>query len=85
MIKKKWVTALLVMLTGVAFLIACNKGSGDDDDTNQPGADDFKKGMLINYADQIIIPAYTDLNAKMVTLESAVNAFLDALCEPMKR
>lgn len=78
MIKKKWVTALLAMLAGGVFFIACSKGSGGDDNTNQPGADDFKKGMLINYADRIIIPAYTDLSTKMVTLESAVNAFLDA-------
>lgn len=78
MSKKKWITALLVMLAGGAFFIACSKGSGGDDDKNQPAADDFKKRMLVNYADQIIIPAYTDLNAKMATLESAVNAFLEA-------
>ncbi len=79
MIKWNWIAGVLVVLTGSVLFVACSKGGNDgDDNPNPPGADDFKKNMLVNYADKIIIPAYTDLNAKIITLESAVNAFLDA-------
>ena len=34
--------------------------------------------MLVNYADDIIIPVYTELDAELTDLEAAVNAFLAA-------
>ncbi|MBS1661435.1 MAG: imelysin family protein [Bacteroidetes bacterium] len=66
------------MLLGIAVFLGCGKSGGDGGGGSQNSSDDFKKGMLVNYADNIIIPAYVDLNAKLGTLETSVNAFLAA-------
>lgn len=68
--KNKATILLLIML----FSISCGKeSSGPGDQTK----DEFdKSAMLINYADNLIIPAYTSLQEKMPGLEIAVNTFL---------
>lgn len=79
-----------VLLTAVLF--ACSKGKSDEGADNSSVHNDFKKGMLINYADNIITPAYNNLNAKLGALETAIAAFLaapstttqDALRQPFK-
>lgn len=79
MFRKKTVAIFSITLIALFTLYACSKGSsggGTDDPGNS--VDEFKTDMLKNYADNIIIPAYTDLNAKIATLETSVNAFLDA-------
>ena len=68
-----------IAICAVAFsiiLYACSKGGGTGTETPPSGDDEFKKGMLTNYADNIIIPAYTDLQAKLASLEGNVQAFL---------
>ncbi|RYD94272.1 MAG: hypothetical protein EOP54_17790, partial [Sphingobacteriales bacterium] len=48
-----------VVLALTVFIIACSKKSGTD---NGPVPTNFDKAaMLTNYADNLIIPAYTDL------------------------
>ena len=80
MFRKKTITTFFIALISLFTLYACSKGSNGGGGTEEPGngVDEFKTDMLKNYADQIIIPAYTDLNAKVITLENSVNAFLDA-------
>lgn len=66
---------LLVVLS-IAFVLfyACGKdGNGGD---NGGATDTFKKNMLINYADTLILPAYTELQTKLVSLEQSANDFL---------
>ncbi len=73
MSKIKLFTAALLL--GV-LLYACNK---DKKNNGTPVSNDqLKKTMLVNYADTLIIPAYTDLQAKLATLETSANSFLDA-------
>src|SRR5262245_58861020 len=65
-----------LLISAAALLYACSKSSDGDGDNNS--TDEFKKTMLINYADNLIIPSYTDLSSKLSALETSVNAFLDA-------
>lgn len=79
---------LVLLLALITF--TCEKEGDKDDDS--ASADAFKSGMLLNYADNIIVPAYTDLNTKLGNLSTSVNAFLaapspstlDATREPFK-
>ncbi|MCC8411198.1 imelysin family protein [Mucilaginibacter sp. UR6-1] len=65
---------LITVLAATFFIIACSKKSGTD---NGPVATNFDKGaMLTNYADNLIIPAYTDLQTQIAALETAANTFL---------
>jgi len=69
-------TYLLLVLLGSAALVSCDNGT----DPTEPSAssnDAFKTAMLTNYADRIIIPAYSALNTNLATLEAPLNAFLD--------
>lgn len=74
--KNTW-RIVLVMIT-VAVFYACSKSSGDNGGNNNPGNDAFKTAMLTNYADNLIVPAYTDFQSKVNVLETAVNNFLNA-------
>lgn len=62
---------IVTMMAAVAILSACGKENGDDD--NQ--AFD-RREMLINYADNLIIPAFGDLSSATTVLETRVNAFV---------
>lgn len=74
--KNTWRIALAMMT--VAFVCyACSKSSGDGENNN-PGNDAFKTGMLTNYADNLIVPAYTDFQSKVNAMETVVNNFLNA-------
>lgn len=75
--KLKLLAAGGVVLTMVV-LFACSKSKDGDGNEPPAGTDAFKKGMLENYADNIVIPAYTDLSTKLGQLETAVAAFLEA-------
>jgi len=62
---------ILISIALLSLLIACNK-----DDENGGNTDFNRQEMLINYADNLIIPAFNDLSAKIAVLESASQAFL---------
>lgn len=71
---KKFLGVLLIVLS----LYAC----GDDDTTQTPDENGMgeslsfdRSAMLINWADNIIIPGYQDFVAKVTTLETATAAF----------
>lgn len=74
--KNKWIMVLAALGTTAVFY-ACSKGSSGDSD-NGGSNDTFKSGMLTNYADNLIMPAYADFQSKITSLESAVNGFLVA-------
>ncbi|GAA4312179.1 imelysin family protein [Mucilaginibacter gynuensis] len=64
----------IAVLALTLFIIACSKKSATD---NSPQADGFDKGaMLTNYADNLIIPAYTGLQQQIALLETSTNNFL---------
>jgi predicted lipoprotein len=74
--KKKWISALVLLLATIV-IIACSKKSGGS--TDQPSENGFDKGaMLVNYADQLITPAYSSLQQQLDLLETATNIFLNA-------
>ena len=66
---------LVFVLAGIVFY-ACTKNEGTTDPA-PASTDAFKSSMLTNYADNIIIPAYGDLTAKLTALETQINGFLD--------
>ncbi|MCW3124257.1 MAG: hypothetical protein JWQ38_3749 [Flavipsychrobacter sp.] len=60
------------VLAGV-FLYACNKDKGN----STPASNDtFKKNMLVNYADTLIMPAYADMQSKLTLLEQSADNFI---------
>lgn len=61
----------VVVLTIV--MVAC---SGSDDGDNKPKDNFDRQTMLINWADNIIIPVFQDLNTKLETLVTAKNTFV---------
>jgi predicted lipoprotein len=75
-LNRKIAAAAITVLATATFIIACSKGGGGGtpDPVNPTGFD--KTAMLTNYADNIIIPAYTTLQTQSAALETAVNTFL---------
>ncbi|WP_207514313.1 imelysin family protein [Longitalea luteola] len=63
--------AVLALTTGVF----CNKSADGEGDGNDKGFD--KTGMLTNYADQLIIPAYALLQEKVNNFQALANTFLE--------
>lgn len=58
----------------VALLLACSSDSSDSDDGNQ---DQFnRQAMLVNWADNIIIPAYQDFSLQLDEMVTDKNEFL---------
>lgn len=66
---KKSVLFLLVL----SFVIAC---SSDDNNPNNQNDGFDRSAMLVNWADNIIIPVYQDLNSKLQTLVTEKDAFI---------
>ncbi|RFZ89968.1 hypothetical protein D0C36_23715 [Mucilaginibacter conchicola] len=67
---------LSVILAVTVAVIACSK-SGTELGGSKPDESGFDKtAMLTNYADNLIIPAYTTLQTQVGLLETAVNTFL---------
>lgn len=66
----------VVILAIAGFAIACSKSSGSDGPDGADGSGFDKAGMLTNYADNLIIPAYTNMQTQVGLLETAVNTFL---------
>jgi predicted lipoprotein len=67
-------SGVICLVITAMICYACSKSSNGDADVN--GADVFKTDMLTNYADNIIIPAYTDLQSKLAALDISLNTFL---------
>ncbi len=60
----------------LAFIIAAITACSSDNDSPEETNDTFDRGaMLTNWADNIIIPAYTSFNAKVVEMEAATTTF----------
>ncbi|TBO41035.1 imelysin family protein [Pedobacter kyonggii] len=71
-INKTGIFALSALL--ILFYISCSKKSNP---TDEPAANGFDKtAMLTNYADNLIIPAYEQTQAKLTLLQTTVNTFL---------
>lgn len=64
---------ICLVLTAIVCY-ACSKSS--DKEPNTGGTDTFKTEMLTGYADNIIVPAYTDLQSKLGALDISLNTFL---------
>lgn len=56
---------VLFLLTGISILLACDRKSGGGDRPFD------RKAMLENYANQIILPTFSELNQKTTVLQSA--------------
>lgn len=70
MLKVKSSFGILAVLSVAIFVFfACNK------DTESPSGNFDRKKMLENYADNLIIPAFNELNRKSDALSSAINNF----------
>lgn len=65
---------MLLVLLLTTF--SCGKSSSPVDEAVNNGFD--KTAMLTNYADQLLIPAYADLQQKLLLLVPAINTFLAA-------
>lgn len=70
--KKIYGILVLLLLTA----LSCGKSSNPVDEPVINGFD--KTAMLTNYADNLIIPAYTDMQQKLQLLVPSVNVFLAA-------
>lgn len=65
-----------ILLVALVFN-ACSSSSDDGSDLPTGGKDDFNRGeLLINVADNIIIPAYEDLSTKLNDLEDQKDIFI---------
>ena len=73
---KKSLFLLFLLAVGLITLYSCSKSSGTPDPDPVKGFD--KTAMLANYADNLIIPGYSDMQAKMNTLQAAAELFLNA-------
>ncbi|WP_282121870.1 imelysin family protein [Algibacter mikhailovii] len=61
----------------ICCMVACS--SSDDNPGGGNNGDGYNRGaLLINMADNIIIPAFQDLDAKLETLKSSKNTFIAA-------
>src|SRR5690349_23037273 len=69
---KRLVLLAIIPLAALAFYACKKSSSGGDASTN----DTFKKSMLFNYADTLIIPAYMALQMKLDMLEQSAKTFL---------
>ncbi|MEP0212266.1 MAG: imelysin family protein, partial [Cellulophaga sp.] len=65
-----------ILLIALVFN-ACSSSSDDGSDLPTGGKDDFNRGeLLVNVADNIIIPAYEDLSTKLNDLEDEKDNFI---------
>lgn len=76
MMKSKLQFGLVLLLFASFLIYACSKSDSGDTGGPATGNDQFKGEMLTNYADNIIIPAYTDLDTKLAVLQTDLDAFL---------
>ncbi|WP_298533285.1 imelysin family protein [uncultured Algibacter sp.] len=61
----------------ICFAMACSSSSDDNPGGGNNGDGFNRAALLINIADNIIIPAFQDLDAKLETLKSSKTKFID--------
>jgi uncharacterized protein len=66
---------LIVTLFAGLFLFACKKEKGTNNNVSTSN-DTFKKNMLVNYADTLILPAYAAMQSALTLLEQSADAFI---------
>ncbi|WP_047547078.1 imelysin family protein [Psychroserpens sp. Hel_I_66] len=69
MIKK-----IVLSVFAIALMVACSKSDDSGSGSQSDGFD--RQAMLTNWADNIIIPAFQDLNSKLLTLKTDKDTFL---------
>ncbi|GAO44863.1 imelysin family protein [Flavihumibacter petaseus] len=69
--------AVIPVTAALLLLNACGK-SDDGTDNNGNSTDEFKKEMLVNYADNIIQPGYVQLKTSLADLKTKVAVLLSA-------
>lgn len=73
---RKWiVTTFLTAVSSAILVVSCTK---DKDNTITPGNNYDRGAMLANYADNYIVPAYTEMAGKLAQLKTDVEAFVAA-------
>ncbi|WP_316822537.1 imelysin family protein [Pedobacter gandavensis] len=70
------ITKVFVLIM-MFFTLSCGKKGGTPEEVKSVNGFD-KSAMLANYADAMIIPAYTQMQQRMGTLQTAMNTFLAA-------
>jgi predicted lipoprotein len=68
---------LPIAIAGFLLLYACSKNDNGGG-TNNNTTDEFKSDMLINYADNLIKPAFTNFNSSLTELETTITQFLNS-------
>ncbi|MEO8772995.1 MAG: imelysin family protein [Gelidibacter sp.] len=64
----------IILFSVLTLIMACSSS----DDSKGGSTDDFNRSaLLINLADNIIIPAYKDFGPKLTTLKDAIEAFVE--------
>jgi uncharacterized protein len=75
---KRLTGGTLFIVAAIVLLFSCSKKSSDPNPgVETPGTFD-KAAMLTNYADNVIIPSYQQLQENVDALVTAVNTFADA-------
>ncbi|OIQ27222.1 MAG: peptidase M75 superfamily protein [Bacteroidetes bacterium MedPE-SWsnd-G2] len=63
---------ILVLIVALSFVVSCS----ESDDSGGGSTDNFDRGAMLTFlADNIIIPAYQDLDSKLLTLELSAFEF----------
>jgi predicted lipoprotein len=68
--KNKFLFSIITLLTLSLIFVSCDKEKEDEETDNFDRAE-----FLRNYADNIIKPAFSDLNTAVLEMESAINVF----------
>lgn len=67
-------SGLFAVVVLICFcMYACKK---EPTNNTSPSNDAFKRDMLVNYADVLILPAYSNLQSKLAILERSADSFL---------
>ncbi len=73
---------ILGAILAVTLLYACSSDQGSGTPDEKPDPVSFKRGpMLINWADNIIIPSYTDFSQKIAGLTASFETFKSGVDE----
>jgi uncharacterized protein len=74
-VKKSSLILIAAITTITTAFVACKKSTSDQ---ATPGGGFDKTAMLTNYADNMIVPAYKELQQKLADLKTASDAFVNS-------